>query len=100
GEAERKRIIEETRNLPTPYVILDLGAGTNERTLDFFLSADQKIVAVTPEPTSIENAYRFIKAAFYRKFRCAERELEIHDLVESVMNNRNQNGIRSPADLL
>lgn len=96
----RERIIAETRKLSTPYVILDLGAGTNEHTLDFFLSADQKIIAVTPEPTSIENAYRFIKAAFYRKLRQVERHHEIRDLIESVMNNRSQNGIRSPADLL
>ncbi len=96
----RSLIIEGIRQLPSPYVILDLGAGTGERTLDFFLTADQKIVAATPEPTSLENAYRFIKAAFYRKFRLAEHESEIHDLIESIMTNRDQNGIRSPADLI
>ncbi|HRK06226.1 MAG TPA: P-loop NTPase [Pseudobdellovibrionaceae bacterium] len=94
------RLITALRGLSTPYVILDLGAGTSETTLDFFLAADQKIVAVTPEPTSIENAYRFMKSSFYRKLRQAESELGIQSLIEAAMDSRNQHGIRSPADLL
>ncbi len=96
----RNRLIRALRNIQTPYVILDLGAGTSENTLDFFLSADQKIVAVTPEPTSIENAYRFMKSAFYRRLRQAEGELGIQSLIETAMDTRNQLGIKSPADLI
>lgn len=96
----KARLIQAIRNLPTPYVILDLGAGTSETTLDFFLSADQKIVAVTPEPTSIENAYRFMKSSFYRRLRQAESELGIQSIIEEAMDARNQHGIRSPADLI
>lgn len=98
--AAKDRLIEGLRRLQTPYVILDLGAGTSENTLDFFLAADQKIVAVTPEPTAIENAYRFMKSAFYRRLRQAESELGIQSLIEAAMDSRNQHGIRSPADLL
>ncbi|MEK7356616.1 MAG: MinD/ParA family protein, partial [Bdellovibrionota bacterium] len=58
------------------------------------------IVAVTPEPTAIENAYRFMKSAFYRRLRQAEGELGIGTLIEAAMDSRNQLGIRSPADLL
>ena len=100
NDAAKHRLITAIRNIQTPYVVLDLGAGTSETTLDFFLSADQKIVAVTPEPTSIENAYRFMKAAFYRRLRQAEGELGIQSLIEAAMDTRNQHGIRSPADLI
>lgn len=96
----KARLIHGIRQIQTPYVILDLGAGTSENTLDFFLSADQKVVAVTPEPTSIENAYRFMKSSFYRKLRAAESELGLQSLIESAMDSRNQLGIRSPADLV
>lgn len=99
-QSERLRLIHGVRQLQTPYVILDLGAGTGENTLDFFLAADQKIVATTPEPTAIENAYRFIKSGFYRKLRVAESELGIQSLIESAMDSRNQLGIRSPRDLV
>lgn len=98
GSAER--LFSALRTLPSAYTILDLGAGTAETTLDFFNFADQKIVAFTPEPTSIENAYRFMKASFYRKLKQAESELGIQELVAAAMDSRNQHGIRSPADLL
>lgn len=97
---EKERLITGLRSLPTSHVILDLGAGTNESTLDFFLAADQKIVAVTPEPTSIENAYRFMKSSFYRRLRQAESELGIQNLIEEAMDTKNLHGIRSPADLI
>jgi len=100
SRAASDRLMSAIRNLPTAYTILDLGAGTAETTLDFFNLADQKIVAFTPEPTSIENAYRFMKSSFYRKLKQAESELGIQDLVAAAMDSRNQHGIRSPADLL
>ncbi len=96
----KERLIRALRTIQTPYVILDLGAGTSENTLDFFLAADQKIIAVTPEPTSIENAYRFMKSSFYRKLRQAESELGIQALIETAMDSKNQLGIKSPADLV
>ncbi len=99
-QAAKQRLIMALRGLQTQYVILDLGAGTSETTLDFFLAADQKIVAVTPEPTSIENAYRFMKSAFYRRLRLAEGELGIQSLIEEAMDVRNQHGIKSPAELV
>ncbi|MCM2280212.1 MAG: P-loop NTPase [Bdellovibrionaceae bacterium] len=100
GVQHKTRLIQALRTIRTPYVILDLGAGTTENTLDFFLSADEKLIAVTPEPTSIENAYRFIKSSYYRKLRTAEVQLGMQDVFENAMDARNQLGIRSPADLL
>lgn len=96
----RERLMRSIRNLPTSYTILDLGAGTGEAATDFFNMADEKVVAVTPEPTSIENAYRFMKSSYYRLLRQAESELGIQHLIEAAMDTRNQNGIRSPADLM
>ena len=52
------------------------------------------------EPTSIENAYRFMKASYYRKLREAESELGIQSLIEAAMDSRNNLGIKSPADLV
>ncbi len=100
GIDARDKLKRAIQTLSTPFVVLDLGAGTSENTLDFFLSADQKIVAVVPEPTSIENAYRFIKTAYYRKLKEAESNLGITKLIEAAMDNRNQLGIKSPSDLI
>lgn len=65
--AQRKRAIEQLRSLAGDVLVLDIGAGTSGDRVDFFLHADTGIALTTPEPTAIENAYRFLKAVFYRK---------------------------------
>jgi flagellar biosynthesis protein FlhG len=66
---QKLKLINGIKALPFDYVILDLGAGTNYNTLDFFLTSDKGIFICTPEPTSIENAFRFIKAAYLRRLK-------------------------------
>lgn len=98
--AQKQKLLNKLRQLPSDYVILDLGAGTSYNTLDFFLSADVGILVVLPEPTSIENAYRFIKACFYRKLKNIEYLYDARSFVDQTMNRKNELGIRTPADLL
>ncbi len=96
----QERLMDELRKLPANYLILDLGAGTNNSILDFFLMADRKVIALTPEPVSVENAYRFIKSAFFRNLLRAERDLNVQTVVEDAMDQKNNLGIRTPADLI
>jgi flagellar biosynthesis protein FlhG len=67
--AQKIKLINAIRKLPFDYVLLDLGAGTHFNTLDFFLVSHQGIFICTPEPTSIENAFRFLKAAYLRALK-------------------------------
>ena len=48
------------------YVILDLGAGSQEYTVELFSCAHLGILTILPEPTSIENAYVFLKAHLWK----------------------------------
>lgn len=98
--AQKQKLLNKLRQLPADYIILDLGAGTSYNTLDFFLSADVGIIVVLPEPTSIENAYRFIKSAFYRKLKNIEYLYDARSFVDATMNRKNELGIKTPADLL
>ncbi len=97
---QKLKIIRHIRNLESDYVIVDLGAGNSFNVLDFFLISDGGILVVTPEPTSIENAYRFIKSAFYRKLKKLTRHPEAREVIETAMNQRNERGIRTPLDLI
>jgi flagellar biosynthesis protein FlhG len=63
---ERSRFVNKLRETDYSYVILDLGAGTSFNTVDFFNLAERKLLAMNSEPTSIENAYGFLKVAVYR----------------------------------
>ncbi len=67
--AQVNRLISRLRQVEGDYVVVDLGAGTSGATLDLFLIADIGIVVVVPEPTSVELAYRFLRAAFVRRLR-------------------------------
>ncbi len=94
---EKARLIRKFKESESDIVLLDLGAGTANNTLDFFLLADKKIVVITPDPTSIENAYRFIKAAFYRMLRSAAPSPFVRQTIEQAINKK---GIDSPKDLI
>jgi flagellar biosynthesis protein FlhG len=67
--AHKLKIIHAIQKLSFDYILLDLGTGTNFNTLDFFLTANQGIFICTPEPTAIENSFRFIKAVYLRKLK-------------------------------
>lgn len=94
---EKARLIRKFKESESDIVLLDLGAGTANNTLDFFLLADKKIVVMTPEPTSIENGYRFIKAAFYRMLRNVAPSPFVRQTIERAINKK---GIDSPKDLI
>ena len=99
NHANKVRLFQSLRNLDADYLVLDLGAGTSHNTLDFFLYADIGMITLLPEPTSIENAYRFIKSAYYRRLRLSKSLVGIRPLIEMAMDSKNPRNIKSPSDL-
>lgn len=49
------------------YVLIDMGAGLNNQSLRLILAADEILVVLTPEPTSITDAYALIKMVINRE---------------------------------
>jgi flagellar biosynthesis protein FlhG len=96
---QKVRVMNHVRAIDVDVVLIDLGAGTSYNILDFFLLSDVSILAVVPEPTSIENGYRFIKSALYRRLRAAA-PTEVRQLVDSALDPKNPLGIKTPVDLL
>jgi len=81
-------------------VVLDLGAGSGFNVLDFFLVARKGILVVVPEPTSVENSYHFLKAAFFRKLKRAEPRAQVRAAVKDVMNGSHRGTLRTPRELI
>ena len=100
GHSERVRLMRQLRELDADFVLLDLGAGTHPAVLDYFMIGDAGLVVITPEPTSLENAYAFLRAAFYRRLQLAMLSHRVRDAVALAMDERNERGIRTPFDLL
>jgi len=97
---QKAKILRAIQSIQADYVILDLGAGTNYNTLDFFLIADKGVLVVIPEPTSVENAYRFIKSALYRRLSLLAGDSQTKAVIEKATKNKNDLGIRNPAELV
>jgi len=98
--SQKEKLIRHITSLDVDYVLLDLGSGSSFNTLDFFLSADKGILVVLPEPTSVENAYHFIKAAFYRKLKKATRKTGVAEAIDQAMEEKVSRGIQSPRTLI
>jgi flagellar biosynthesis protein FlhG len=100
--AQKARVLNRIRSLKVDVVLIDLGAGTSYNIIDFFLISDMGLLTVVPEPTSIENGYRFIKSALYRKLRGACPAGPARDLIDEALSSREREAskLRSPADLL
>ncbi|MDR2102722.1 MAG: P-loop NTPase [Treponema sp.] len=66
--SQRKSLVRALFSLApdTDILILDLGAGTHQFILDFFLLSGQGIVVTAPAVTAVLNAYVFLKNAVFR----------------------------------
>lgn len=62
----KKKILTNLEKLNADYIILDLGAGSSYNVIDFFLTSYKGTLVVTPELTSILNAYSFLKSTVFR----------------------------------
>jgi flagellar biosynthesis protein FlhG len=91
--ATKSRLIRQVRDLDVDYLICDLPTGSGFNALDFFLVAHVGLLVVAPEPTSVENTYRFIKSAFLRRLR------GMPGIDRLAVDRTYEGGIPSPLDL-
>jgi len=97
---QKRRFVNALRLLDADYIVIDLGAGTAYNTVDFFLLADSQIIIVIPEPTSIENAYRFIKNSFYRQILHNSEKFRMKSAVKNILRKDNPFNINTPKQLI
>jgi len=99
-DARRLELLKALRRLPCDFVLVDCGAGAHPATIDYFLVGDDGLLVLHPEPTSVENTYAFVRAAFYRRMQAAMQKHDVRQRILEAMDQRNQRGIRTPLDLL
>lgn len=98
-----KKMIAKLVKLDSLYdvVIIDTGAGISDSVIEFVLSSPEVLLIVTPEPTSITDAYSLLKAVNRKKefdrrnksikvvtnrVRSAEEGQEIYDKISVVVS--------------
>lgn len=94
----RSRLFSRLRELEAEYVVVDIGAGTVSTLLDNYLAADLSVYVTLPEPTAIENTYRFVRGAFVRVLHRAAPNKETR--VELSAALAEMGGAPSPLDFV
>jgi flagellar biosynthesis protein FlhG len=97
---QKRKLLRSIQHLEGDYLLVDLGGGNSVSILDFFLMSDGGILVVTPEPTSIENTYRFLKSAFYRRLRHSVSSHRVKTMIDGAMDRKNEAGIQNPYELI
>jgi flagellar biosynthesis protein FlhG len=97
---QKMKIFRAISKLSYDFTLLDLGAGTSFNTIDFFLISDSGIFVTTPEPTSIENVYRLMRAVYARKIRQLLKTCHFRTLVEETEARSNGAMVNNPEYLL
>ena len=87
---QKERLFNHLKRLDADIIMLDLGAGTSYTSMDFFLYAPNKLVVMTPQITSIQNAYGFIKSTMYRLLsRTFKKDSAAMEIIDAFVNQDN-----------
>jgi flagellar biosynthesis protein FlhG len=97
---QKVKILNSIMRLNYRYILMDLGPGTSFNVLDFFLISHCGILITSPEPTSIENTYRFIKSLLFRYLRKTISQKVVRSLIDNGVRHRNGHKFESIFDLL
>ncbi|HET6148671.1 MAG TPA: P-loop NTPase [Polyangia bacterium] len=88
---EKQRIMKRIRALKADVIIVDVGAGVSFNVLDFFELGSQRLLVITPQVTSIQTAYSFLKGAVLRTLRHhAEKSSELALLEPAISSKENE----------
>jgi len=85
-----KKLISKMVKLDSMYdvVIIDTGAGIADSVIEFVISSPEVLLVVTPEPTSITDAYSLLKAV--KRKKDFEREKKSIKVITNRVSNQEE----------
>jgi flagellar biosynthesis protein FlhG len=83
---DTNRLKNALRRVDMDYVILDIGSGSSPQVMDLFLLGEMGVYVIVPEPTSIENTYRFLKEALYWMLLRGSRKKSVKAAVQRAFH--------------
>lgn len=86
--AQKVKLINEIKNIPADFIVIDLGAGTTFNTLDYFDFSTNGLVVTTFEKPAILNTLSFIKNFVHR---VALREIKQNTIINAEINKAYKN---------
>lgn len=97
---EKLKLVRHVRALDAEVVIIDVGAGAGFHTLDFFAAGEVRLSVATPELTSLQNAYCFLKASLSRELRVMARSMGGEDAWSAAFDSRDMAKVGACLDRL
>lgn len=94
------RLQEVFYTLDYDYIVLDLGPGTSANVLDMLFCADHAIIITTPDPMSVENTYRYLKAYVLRRIKASLAGGSMSNVLQNVLKDVGSEKIRTVADII
>lgn len=98
--SQKLRFFRHIRQLDMDIVILDVGAGVNNLTLDVFLNAQRMITVCVPEITAVENLFLFIKHLYSRRLQALFKDTPLKEQAKEIWTKRSQMGLRNLTELV
>ena len=92
--AQKVKLIRSIKKLSYDYIFIDLGSGTHYNTLDFYLISNEGIIVTTPEPISVENIFRFLKAIYLRKVKAVFKKYGVSIICQEYLNRVNESPVK------
>ena len=96
------RLRQALKKVEYDFAILDIGPGTSANILDMFLMSNQGIIIATPEPTTIENNYRFLKCLFLRKIKTiadSQPDEVLKGLLQKIFSDKWSQRVKTVSDI-
>jgi flagellar biosynthesis protein FlhG len=86
---QKQKILNGIKSLEADYILVDLGAGSHTIVSDFFAAFPHNITVTDCLPTSIENAYGFLKSGIFRGLiRLFPGRDDIKKLIKGYTNHK------------
>ncbi|MGB8951621.1 MAG: AAA family ATPase [Candidatus Aminicenantales bacterium] len=98
--SQKLKLLRQIMKLNARHVLIDLGAGSHNNTVDTFLIADKMIVVLVPEVIAIENMYHFIKNSLFRKVQRTLKDYGFKEIAQHIWDRRDSYGIKSLRELI
>ena len=99
--AKKQKLLKSFKKLPADYILIDLGAGSSANITDFFTEFPNGVVVSDSMPTSIENAYSFLKNGLIRgTMRLFPGQQDIQVFMRSKFSANSENPFLTVKELL
>jgi len=98
---QKQRLISGLKKLKADYILVDLAAGTGHHVTDFYASFPHGIIVSDCMPTSIENAYGFLKNGILRGLtRLFSDHKDVALFVKRLSDSRAANGFSTVGEMI